>query len=321
MAVLARAELERPRAARLLRITSLSSGNPRSRPGDVDAVYRQHHQPGCQLGAGVRTSGSAENVQAAGSGWATAYFTSVHGAGSDRGDASEGAGSVENLLAPGHAAPARTVALWARPPRARWPWSFGVFELVTILIAHFGAEQLAGHQIAIIIISTSWMMPFGISSAAAVRVGYGLGRRDPGAAARSGWAALKLGAIAMSSGGDDVTDLRRPGSPADVHVAAGRHRTRRNPAPHRGFFPTVRRPASGRHRRSARSRRYANFDAVPLRRLLDWWVCRSGPFLWCFPHGMGAAGLWIGLSAGLILIGITLTLLWARAARAFPMLK
>ena len=37
------------------------------------------------------------------------------------------------------------------------------------------------------------MVPLGISSAAAVRVGQALGRRDPMAARRAGWTALALG--------------------------------------------------------------------------------------------------------------------------------
>ena len=35
----------------------------------------------------------------------------------------------------------------------------------------------------------------------------------------------------------------------------------------------------------------------------------------CFREGMGAIGLWIGLSTGLILIGVALATFWRRAAR------
>ena len=44
----------------------------------------------------------------------------------------------------------------------------------------------------------TFMMPLGISSAAAVRVGHAIGRGDPVGAARSGWTALAFGAILMS---------------------------------------------------------------------------------------------------------------------------
>ena len=73
-----------------------------------------------------------------------------------------------------------------------------VFATVTVLIGKLSASVLAGHQIALTIVSTTFMVPLGISSAAAVRVGQAIGRRDPAGASRSGWAALAFGAGAMS---------------------------------------------------------------------------------------------------------------------------
>ncbi len=67
-----------------------------------------------------------------------------------------------------------------------------VFATVTILIGKLSAEMLAGHQIALTVVSTTFMMPLGISSAAAVRVGHAIGRRDPEGASRAGWTALAL---------------------------------------------------------------------------------------------------------------------------------
>jgi hypothetical protein len=55
----------------------------------------------------------------------------------------------------------------------------GVFAAVTALIAKLGAVPLASHQIALNTVSLSYMVPLGISSAAAVRVGQALGRKDP----------------------------------------------------------------------------------------------------------------------------------------------
>jgi MATE family multidrug resistance protein len=62
-----------------------------------------------------------------------------------------------------------------------------VFATVTVLIGKFSADILAGHQIALTVASTTYMMPLGISTAAAVRVGHAIGRRDPEGASRSGW--------------------------------------------------------------------------------------------------------------------------------------
>jgi MATE family multidrug resistance protein len=39
--------------------------------------------------------------------------------------------------------------------------------------------------------------------------------------------------------------------------------------------------------------------------------------LLCFHYGLGARGLWMGLTVGLILIGLVLLEVWRRAARRF----
>jgi len=39
----------------------------------------------------------------------------------------------------------------------------------------------------------------------------------------------------------------------------------------------------------------------------------------CFSRGMGAPGLWIGLSGGLILIGIVLVMMWRRKTHQLPL--
>src|SRR5271169_6763512 len=73
----------------------------------------------------------------------------------------------------------------------------GVFALVTALIGRLGAVALASHQIALNTVSLTYMVPLGISSAAAVRVGQAIGRRDPQAASRAGWTAMLLGTTFM----------------------------------------------------------------------------------------------------------------------------
>ena len=69
-----------------------------------------------------------------------------------------------------------------------------VFAVATALIGKLDPVSLAAHQIALNTVSLTFMVPLGISSAAAVRVGQALGRRDIEGAARSGWTAISLGA-------------------------------------------------------------------------------------------------------------------------------
>ena len=72
-----------------------------------------------------------------------------------------------------------------------------IFGAVTAIISTFGALQLAGHQIALDCASFTFMVPMGISTAASVRVGQGIGRCDAAGARAAGWAAIMLSSIFM----------------------------------------------------------------------------------------------------------------------------
>jgi MATE family multidrug resistance protein len=71
----------------------------------------------------------------------------------------------------------------------------GIFNLVTALVATLDPVSLAAHTIALNAASVTYMVPLGISSAAAVAVGRSLGAGDRPAAARAGWTALGLAAV------------------------------------------------------------------------------------------------------------------------------
>ncbi len=75
----------------------------------------------------------------------------------------------------------------------------GVFALVTALIGRLGAVALASHQIALNTVSITYMVPLGISSAAAVRVGQAIGRKDLQGAGDAGGTAIFLGAAFMTA--------------------------------------------------------------------------------------------------------------------------
>ncbi|HEX3968229.1 MAG TPA: MATE family efflux transporter [Edaphobacter sp.] len=77
-----------------------------------------------------------------------------------------------------------------------------VFAAVTALIATLGPLPLAGHEVALQCASTTFMVPFAISSATAVRVGHALGRVRTGHASRqaasaAGWSGILAGAAFM----------------------------------------------------------------------------------------------------------------------------
>ncbi|MDD5630262.1 MAG: MATE family efflux transporter, partial [Elusimicrobia bacterium] len=75
---------------------------------------------------------------------------------------------------------------------------YGAFCLTSLLCGRMGAVASAAHQIVLNLAGLSFMVPLGVSHAAAVRVGQGIGHHRPDRAARSGWAALAMGAAFMS---------------------------------------------------------------------------------------------------------------------------
>lgn len=197
------------------------------------------------------------------------------------------------------------------PAAAQMAVEIGVFATVTVLVSRLNATALAGHQIALTTVSTTFMMPLGISSAAAVRVGFELGRGDKHAAARAGWTALALGAAVMSAAA--IVLLAVPEAIArvftpDVGVIAAAATILRVAA----FFQLF----DGLQIVVTGSLRGGGDTRTPMVcHLVGYWIIGLplGAML-CFWRGLGAPGLWMGLSAGLIAIGIVLAAFWWRTA-------
>lgn len=70
---------------------------------------------------------------------------------------------------------------------------YGAFAAAALLMGLMGTLQMAAHQIAINIASLTFMVPFGVSAAAAVRVGHAVGAGDEERARRAASAALVIG--------------------------------------------------------------------------------------------------------------------------------
>ena len=72
------------------------------------------------------------------------------------------------------------------------------FAAIALLMGGLGTVQMAAHQVAINLASLTFMVPLGISSASAVRVGQAIGADDAGRARRAAAAGLLIGAGFMS---------------------------------------------------------------------------------------------------------------------------
>ncbi|BDI59569.1 MATE family efflux transporter [Qipengyuania nanhaisediminis] len=69
----------------------------------------------------------------------------------------------------------------------------GIFGAAAFLMGRFGAAELAGHTVALQLAALAFQVPFGVSQASTIRVGYFHGARDPVGIKRAGAVALVIG--------------------------------------------------------------------------------------------------------------------------------
>jgi MATE family multidrug resistance protein len=198
------------------------------------------------------------------------------------------------------------------PAAGQIGFEYTVYLIVTLVIGRFPAAILAGHQITLTTVSTTYMMPLGISSAASVRVGHAIGRGDGAAAARAGWTAIGLGAMVMSCAAMVLLFAPRwiagAFAPEPEVIAAALPLLRA--AAFFQLFDGMQVVATGALRGAGNTR-------VPmLSHLVGYWAIGLPlGLVLCFGLGWQATGLWIGLATGLILIGVFLLFYWRKAAR------
>ncbi len=198
------------------------------------------------------------------------------------------------------------------PAAMQFTLESGVFGLVTALIARLGPVPLASHQIALNTVAFTYMVPLGISSAAAVRVGQAIGRKDPHAAGDAGGTAIFLGALFMTCASAGLLifprAIARMYTPAEDVIRATTYLLAAGAAFQ--LFDGIQTVATGALRGAGDTR------TPMLCHLIAYWIIGLPLGAWlCFHLGWGAFGLWSGLSLALILIGIVLLVTWRRMTR------
>lgn len=188
----------------------------------------------------------------------------------------------------------------------------GVFGVVTVFAARLDEIALAAHSIAVNVVSTTFMVPLGISSAAAVRVGHAVGRKDLRGAAVSGWSAVGLGALFMGTAGLALALMPQAivrVFSADRAVIAGGAVLLQIAALFQLFdgFQVVTTGAL-RGLGDTRTPMLAHFCGY-------WIIGLPIGYTLCFVYHRGAPGIWIGLSTALILIGAALIFVWRERMR------
>ena len=209
----------------------------------------------------------------------------------------------------------RLIAL-GLPAASQITLEVGVFAASTALAGRLVPTALAAHQIAVNIAALSFMVPLGVSSAGAVRVGHALGRRDLDGAARAGWTAL-----AHRRGIHGVHGLAfrpHPENPdGRVHPRRSGDRAWRHAARVAAVFQLfdgIQGVATGILRGLGDTRTPMAWNLVrPL-------VCRSSEWLCVvLVAGYGVVGLWWGLTIGLTICGVALLVVWSRRIHVFEL--
>jgi MATE family multidrug resistance protein len=185
----------------------------------------------------------------------------------------------------------------------------GVFAAATALAGQLTPVALAAHQIAMQVASLTFMVPLGMASAGAVRVGQALGRHDPDAAEHSGWMALMLGAGFMALAGLGLlcmphVIMRIFTIDADV-ISLGASLLLL--AAVFQLFDGLQVVTTGILRGTGDTRTPMVCNLVG-----HWLIGLPIGYVFCFLMGWGVFGLWVGLSLGLILVGVVLLWVWSR---------
>jgi len=190
----------------------------------------------------------------------------------------------------------------------------GVFAVVTALAGRLEPVILAAHQIVLNIASVTFMVPLGVGSAGAVRVGYAVGRLDGPGARHAGWAALVLGGGFMSCAGILLILVPRQilslftVDPTVIQLGASLLLV----AALFQLFDGLQAVATGVLRGLGDTRTPMFWNLAG-----HWVVGLPVGYVLCFEFGWSVLGLWVGLSVGLTLVGTVLVATWWYRTRSW----
>lgn len=207
--------------------------------------------------------------------------------------------------------PARLLRLLAIgfPAASQILLEVGAFAAAAFLAGRLDPVAVAAHQIALNCASLTYMVPLGISSAAAVTVGHAIGRRNPQAARRDGFIAIGLACAFMACAA--VAFLVAPerillfytSDPRIMRTAAALLAI----AAVFQLFDGIQTVATGALRGLGNTRIPALVNLAG-----HWMLGLPVGYLLCFHFGYGVRGLWWGLTLALVAIALVLLYSWRR---------
>ena len=185
---------------------------------------------------------------------------------------------------------------------------YGLFGAAGLLMGVISTTALAAHQIALQITAILFMVPFGISMAATVRVGHAVGRNDASGVRRAGYVALP--SRHRAGGRADARGDRRPRRIAHLFFGAAAD----SAGATIGLIETLLLIgatffiADGIQTIAAGALRGMNDTRVPLLfAVISYWLIGFASAWWlAFSTPLGAAGVWVGLSIGTAVYAVLL---------------
>jgi MATE family multidrug resistance protein len=197
--------------------------------------------------------------------------------------------------------------LWrlGAPVGMQYGMEAGLFTAATVMMGWLGTTSLASHQVAINLCSITFMVPFGFAATASVRVGHAIGRDDVGGARHAAFLCYLLGVgfmgVAALVFAFAATALARLYT-GDAAVVALASQLLLVGAAFQ-LFDGAQTIGIGALRGAADTRvpMFLTIAAYWLVGLpIGWWLAFRG--------GMGAIGVWWGLTAALVVVAVTLAL-------------
>jgi MATE family multidrug resistance protein len=189
----------------------------------------------------------------------------------------------------------------------------GVFSAAAYLMGLIDAESVAAHAVALQIAALSFMVPWGLSQAATVRVGRNLGEGDKEGIARAGWTAWGLGvgfmalmALTIWSIPRELMTIFLDDTPENARVIA------------LGVsflaIAAIFQVADGAQVVGAGMLRGLHDTRVPMIfTFIGYWAIGIGIGAWlAFRHGWQGQGIWTGLAIGLIIVAALMIWRWTQ---------
>lgn len=190
----------------------------------------------------------------------------------------------------------------------------GVFALATALSGMLDPISSASHQIALNLVGVAFMIPLGLGSAGAVRVGHAVGAGDRPRAAAAGWTAILMAVIFVTAAG--LTFVLVP------HELIGWFSTDASVlsvGTSLLFLAAIFQLFDGLQGVITGTLRGIGDTRTPMivNLVAHWLLGLPISYLLCFVFGWGVYGLWIGLSLGLIVTGTILLWVWTVTIRRY----